>query len=629
MTYSDTPREPQIRASLFDGIIRTAAVSSIIGAAWFQAWSHYGSTLAADWLGYAVLAALVLATVLAAGAAMRPSRADLLALGALAALAVWETLSAAWSPLPALARDDGFLTAFYVFAVAVPLLVLRGALERLLSTAALVFGMASLAIAVALKLTQTQDASDLFSDARLAFPISYPNAQAAMFLVAFWPAIALAARRTLPSVARALACGAATALLSGWLLTQSKGGGLGLLVSAVAMFAVSTERLRLVLPTLIAGGTAAAGFHRLTEPYRASASEYLDSIHGAGAALLWLTAAAAALGLIYALADRRVQLGERARRIAGLVVVGALAGALLAGTFAFLSRVDSPSSFVHARWEALKAPPGRHTGGSHFASLGSNRLDFWRVSLHQFPDHPIAGAGARSFWTVYVQHRRSDEMPIRGHSLELDTLLEDGIVGLTLLVAGIGTLLFMCLRRRAHPISAAAFAGGAYWLAHTAVDWNWNVPAAALPFFVLLGIGASSGNRVPAPRRASIAAAGVVAAVAVLGFAPIWLSGNLVRQAFFAPDAASRDLRLAKRLDPLSTDPYVMQARVERDPAARVKALTEAVRKEPRRFDLHYQLGVADLAAGRRAGAVRELRTAARLDPRDAKLYLGLARPPR
>ena len=629
MTHLDTPREPQVRASLFDGIIRTAAVSAIIGAAWFQAWSHYGSTLAADWLGYAVLAALVLATVLAAGAAVRPSRADLVALGALAALAVWETLSAAWSPLPALARDDGFLTAFYVCAVAVPLLVLRGPLERLLSTAALVFGMASLAVAVAIKLTQTQNASDLFSEARLGFPISYPNAQAAMFLIAFWPAIVLAARRTLPSIARALACGAATALLAGWLLTQSKGGGLGLLVSAVAMFAVSTERLRLVLPTLIAGGMAAASFYRLTEPYRASPAGYLDSIHGAGAALLWLTAASAALGLLYALADRRVQLGERERRIAGIVVVAALAAALLAGTFAFLARVDSPSGFVHDRWEALKAPPGRHNGGSHFASLGSNRLDFWRVSLHEFPSHPIAGAGARSFWTVYVQHRRSDEMPIRGHSLELDTLLEDGLVGLALLVVGIGTLLYACVRRRVRPISAAAFAGAAYWLAHTAVDWNWNVPAAALPFFVLLGIGASSGDRVPLPRRRSLAAALVVAAVALLGFAPVWLSGNLVRQAFFAPAAASRDLRLAKRFDPLSTDPYVMQARVERDPAARVTALAEAVRKEPARFDLHYQLGVAYLSAGRRADAVRELSTAARLDPGNAKLYLGLARRPR
>ena len=104
MTHLDTPREPQIRASLFDGIIRTCAVTAIIGAAWFQAWSHYGSTLSADWLGYAVLAALVLATILAAGAAVRPSRADVIALGALAALAVWEALSAAWSPLPALAH---------------------------------------------------------------------------------------------------------------------------------------------------------------------------------------------------------------------------------------------------------------------------------------------------------------------------------------------------------------------------------------------------------------------------------------------------------------------------------------------------------------------------------------------
>jgi Flp pilus assembly protein TadD len=72
-----------------------------------------------------------------------------------------------------------------------------------------------------------------------------------------------------------------------------------------------------------------------------------------------------------------------------------------------------------------------------------------------------------------------------------------------------------------------------------------------------------------------------------------------------------------------------MQSRVERDPAARVKAIAEAVRMEPNRFDFHYQLGVAYLNARRRADAARELRTAARLDPRNAKLYLGLLRRPR
>lgn len=616
-----------MRVPLFDGIIRAVAVTTVIAAAWFQAWSHYGSTLSADWLGFALLSAFVLATVLAAGASVRPTRATIVALAALTGLAVWQAISAAWSPLPALARDDGFLTAFYVCAVAVPLLVLRRSRERLLATCALAFGMAILAIAVALKLVLSSDPTELYADARLAYPISYPNAQAAMFLVAFWPAVALAARRSLPSVVRALSCGAATALLAAWLLTQSKGGGLGLAASTIAMFAVSTQRLRLVLPTLIAGGTAAAGFYRLTEPYRADPSDYVDAIQRAGGALLWLTALSTALGLAYGLLDRRIELGPRARRIAAVVVVAGVVSAFAAGVGVFLTRVDSVSGFAHDRWAALNAPPGHKTGSSHFSSLGSNRLDFWRVSLHQFAHHPVAGVGARGFWTVYIQHRRSKELPIRGHSLELDTMLEDGLVGFALLLTGLGTLLALCLRNRALPVGAAAFAGGVYWLTHSAVDWNWNIPAATIPFLVLLGIGAGRPEgRAAAARRPSLVAAFVVAAVAVVAFVPVWLAGNLTREAFFDPAGARDHLRLATRLDPLSTDAYVMRSRVDRDPAARLRAIEHAVELEPRRFDLHYQLGVAYLNAGRPDEARRELRTAARLDPRNAKLYLGLAR---
>jgi O-antigen ligase len=487
--------------------------------------------------------------------------------------------------------------------------------------------MASLAVAVALKLIATQNAADVFTDARLAFPISYANAQAAMFLVAFWPAIALAARRSIPSVLRALSCGAATALLAGWLLTQSKGGGVGLLVSTIAFFAVSPERLRSVLPTVIAGGTAAAGFYRLTEPYRAAETDYLSAIHGAGWALLWLSGIAALAGLAYALIDRRVSVGARTRRAGAVVVVAALVGSLAAGALLFVSRVDSPTHSLHKRWSALLQPPGRETGTSHFTSLGSNRADFWRVSLHQFPEHPIVGVGARGFWTVYLQHRRSDEMPIRGHSLELDTLLEEGLVGLALLLTGVGTLLALCLRHRWRPVSAAAFAGGIYWFAHSAVDWNWNIPAATIPVFVLLGIGAAPGGAGGyVKRRPALVAAALVAAVAVLVFIPVWLSGKLTREAFLDPARARPDLRLAKRLDPLSPDPYVMQAKLDPDPAVRLRALQRAVELQPERFDFHFDLGNAYRAAGRAAEARRQYGVAARLDPRNARFYNSLAR---
>ena len=80
-------------------VLPTAALSA---AAWALAWLATGSIDSADWLPYAALAGLLLLVVLFTGAAARPRRLELWALGALAALAGWEALSLSWSAVPSL-----------------------------------------------------------------------------------------------------------------------------------------------------------------------------------------------------------------------------------------------------------------------------------------------------------------------------------------------------------------------------------------------------------------------------------------------------------------------------------------------------------------------------------------------
>jgi len=73
----------------------------------------------------------------------------------------------------------------------------------------------------------------------------------------------------------------------------------------------------------------------------------------------------------------------------------------------------------------------------------------------------------------------------------------------------------------------------------------------------------------------------------------------------------------ARRLDPLSVDPLLAEAgRLAGTPAA-LASLEEAVRKEPRSPALRYLLGTEYLAAGRAPDALRELRRAHELAPRD------------
>jgi O-Antigen ligase len=597
---------------LFDAgtAARVLPTAALAAAAWALAWLATGSTESADWLPYAFLAALLLAVVLATGSAVRPDRRELLALGAFVALAGWEAISISWSAVPDLARDEALLTLFYGIALVVPLLTLRTARDRLFASAAVAAAAATVAVGAGIVLRYGTNQLDHYYLGRLSFPISYPNAQAAVFLIGFWPAVVLAAQRRLSPVTRALALGAASAISSGWLTAQSKGGVLSIAVSAALVFAFSPLRLRLLPPTLIAAALAAAAYDPLTAPYR---SATVAEVKGAGGAILVATAVGALLGLAYALVDRRLELGPRGVRAAGAAaLVLFVAGSALAVTL-FFARVYH-SGWVGDQWRAFKHAQMTKGASSHLFQFGSYRYDIWRVAIREFEHHPLGGLGSRGFGPAYLEERRSPDVPARAHSLELDALSELGVVGLVLLVCVLVPPLLPIVRRmRARdPAATAAFAGATYWLVHASVDWIWTVPACGLPFWLLLGGGGSGGERRPLASRGALPAVALTVVVAVVAFVPPWLSARLTDR---------RDFRWAKRLDPLSVDPYVAQGSVA--------ALEQAVRKEPRVVELRFDLGQAYLRARQPKRARAAFLNARRLDPRDPRIVQALKNLPK
>jgi hypothetical protein len=603
--------------------IRVLPFVALAAAAWLLAWVATGSIEAADWLPYAFLAGLLLGVVLVTGAAMRPRRGELIALGALVALALWETLSLTWSDVPSLARDEALLTLFYVTALAVPLVTLRTGGERLFGIAAVGAAAGTFAVATALVLRFGSEQADHFYSGRLSFPISYPNAQAAVFLIGFWPAIVLAAQRGWPPLARGLALAGATAASAGWLTTQSKGGVASLAISAAIVFSVSPLRLRLLVPSLLAAGLTAAAYEPLTAPFRSDGeSALVADVRGAGTAILVLTAAGTLVGLGYALVDARLRLSARARRALGRVTLALVVLAAVAGVVAFVVTVGAPGRYVRDRWNDFNRVPAYETTSSHLLTLGSHRYDFWRVAVTEFKRHPVAGIGARSFGAAYLRERHTTEPPARAHSIELDALSEVGLVGFALLACGLVLpLVGLVSRTRARdPAATAALAGAAYWLTHASVDWIWTVPTCGLLFFLLLGTGLSGGERRPLAPKGALTAAAAVAVVAVVAFVPPWLSARLAGQG---------DLSWARRLDPLSVQPYIAEAARATTAQAAIGPLAAAVRKEPRVADLRFSLAQAYRRAGDVRSARRELEAAKRLDPLEPSILDALARLPR
>lgn len=596
--------------------IRVLPTALLAAVAWALAWITTGSIDAADWLPYAFLAGLLLVVILATGAATRPRRSELVALGALVALAAWEAISASWSAVPSLARDEGLLLLFYVVALLVPLLTLRTTGDRLFAAGAVAAEAGLLAIATALVLRFGGDQADHFYAGRLSFPISYPNAQAAVFLVGFWPAIVLAAQRGRSLLTRSLALGAAAAISSGWLTAQSKGGVLAIAVSAALLFALSPLRLRLAVPTLLVAGLTAAAYRPLTAPFRsATEAELVADVRSTGTTIMLLAVIGVGLGVAYALADRRIELGPRARRAVGVAALVLTLAGLAAGAAVFFSRVD-----VVEQWRAFKHAP-TNSASSHLLQLGSYRYDIWRVALKEFDHHPVAGIGGRGFGAAYLEKRNSPDTPVRAHSVELDALSEVGIIGFLLLACGLVALVVPIVSRtRARdPAATAAFGGAAYWLAHGSVDWLWTVPACGLPFVLLLALGGAGGDRPTLSRRLALPLAFVVAVIALAAFVPPWLSARLTVRGQTA---------WAKRLDPLSVDPYVADAARARNPQGAIEQLRKAVRKEPRVVERRFNLAVAYERAGDSKNARRTLLEAKRLDPLEPRIDEALDRLP-
>ena len=411
-------------------------------------------------------------------------------------------------------------------------------------------------------------------------------------------------------------------MLAGWLMTQSKGAAVSLLLSAIAVFAVLPGRLRLLVPTTLASVLVLTQYYPLTAPFRDQGD--VSVIRHAGTVALLVAAAGLVLGIAYALADERLTISAQARRLAA---IGVAAGAVLAlglGVWQAERRIDGHAAFVRDHWETFKQSRTDESGSSHLVNLGSNRYDFWRASLVGFEEHPVAGIGGRGFGAWYLQHGRSDETPARAHSLPFDTLLETGLIGIVLLVAAFAALIAGVFRRRHSAGGAAAFGALAYFAVHSSGDWVWTFPAVGLPVFALLGLSfAGDEGILVAGRRAAIAAA-AVAAFAVFLFLPPWLSARVTNDVL-AGHASVSSLRWARALDPLSVDPDLAEAAVAERPEDAIPPLERAVDKEPRAVGNRYLLGRAYLAVGRRADARAQLSAAHALFPRDEDIAKALA----
>src|SRR5207253_8599445 len=118
----------------------------------------------------------------------------------------------------------------------------------------------------------------------------------------------------------------------------------------------------------------------------------------------------------------------KAHRILSFAALLALVAALAGGAGAFAATVDRPGHFLADKWRSFKTLPSTRQGSSHLFSLGSNRYDFWRVALHTFEHHPLAGVGGRGAGALSPPPGRPGATPPRAPPPRPGPLTAPGLV---------------------------------------------------------------------------------------------------------------------------------------------------------------------------------------------------------
>lgn len=562
-----------------------------------------------------------------------------IAIGALAAYTAFSFLSILWAGVPGDAWEGADRTLVYLIVFA-----LFASFRRPASSAALLVGlwamaMAGLAVFTVLHVDAAAGSAarlqSLMPGGRLVFPAGYTNANAAMWMIAFFPAWQLSSARGVPAVLRGLLAGGAVALAGVALYSQSRGAVYSIPIVLALMFLLLPGRVRSfasLIPIAIGAGACVPAVLRMDERVESGAAA-AGAVHTATLSVLLASLAVTIVVGALASVESRSPVYSKARGSLrrGMAALGIVA--VLAMVVGGLVAVGKPVGRVEHAWntftslkgyEANSKSESRLTGG-----FGSNRYDFYRVAWHEFLAHPLLGIGADNFAEQYLRLGHSPETPHYPHSVELRTLAETGIIGALLVAIGLIASLVAVKRvlggasSLSRAVVIGAFAGFGYWAIHGSFDWFFEYAGLGAAAFALLGIccsllparhaptrevrdGFSTGWR----RTAMIVVMLSMGLCAALSLVAPWLSRMEVQSAAKVwtrdPSTAYARLRQAAQVNPLSAEPDLIAGTI----ALRLEDLARARRQFEQALDRSSTNAYAALELGAIASARGEPRVA-------------------
>ncbi len=277
---------------------------------------------------------------------------------ALGAFTAWSFLSIGWADDGGVALEGADRTLLYLVAFLLFALWPQQPASAAWVLGLWTFGIGAIAVITLVRVGAVADPQTLFDGDRLTEPVGYANAEAAMWLMALWPAVTLAASARVPWPVRGIAAALAVVLLDVALLSQSRGSILALPVCAVLLVAIVPGRLRTIAVLIPVLGAAAGALPKVLDVGDALNGTDAGAMRDAAGAvastvLLLALAAGVVVALVAAWETLRPPAPATAARVRKAWTIVVVAGAIV-GAAGGLVAIGNPVDRLDSAWHSFK-----------------------------------------------------------------------------------------------------------------------------------------------------------------------------------------------------------------------------------------------------------------------------------
>lgn len=564
----------------------------------------------------------------------RPPRGAVFVLATLAAMAAWTAAGLAWTESAERTTADLSRVIGYIGLVALLVSVLDQHTWRAL-LAALMAGAGTVVLLAAISRLHPgwfphNYVKGTLANDRLSYPFNYWNSVAAFAAMTIAGGLVWSAHAR-STVVRGLAL--ATVPVAGLViyLAYSRGGAAGAALGTIAAIGLSRNRWTVAVHAVAGAGTSTLAI--------LAARGHPGIIHagsgaGGGEVAAVLVAGAGVCGAVVvatrrARADARWRLPPRGGRIATVAMIAVV---VIGG---FASGVPSRA------WDNFRRPVAAAAStdpASHFANLNGGRYQQWQAAWEAFSREPLHGSGSGTFEFTWNTDKRYTSFIRDVHSLYLEALTEQGIVGFLLLLTFIAASLAAAAKARRRTaasdefgVATAALAVFVVYLFHAGIEWLWE--STTVTVFAIAGVAAAAMARAEPvspllQRRPVRLVAGVTALVAVAALLPALVATVATRRSAEAVRGGRLEVALRRASDAVASEPWAATPRLQRAlvlerlgelDAAAIDA-SAAASREPRNWRFPLALARIEAERGDARAAVTDFRRARGLNPKDPAL---------